>query len=289
MQPHRASDPEIAQRFFEVFHENSKQRRHDLDFNRRIYMVNSNPEFHVLMARTFKHYPGASAVALPEVDRMSGADVVATMRDRRSVRRFGGTALALQDLANVLGCSTGLTGQLEDGAVVQPVRAAPSAGALFPIETYVAALNVAGLPAGLYHYRVDRHELEHIQDGDPGPTLAHATFDAKLFEGAGAALLFAGAFGRSYFKYGERGYRFAVMEAGHICQNALLAAAGSGLGATSVGGFIDDELNAYLDIDGVDEAMLYMAVLGHPARAPQEEAAEQADAFLRALAEAQKR
>ncbi|HMQ92400.1 MAG TPA: SagB/ThcOx family dehydrogenase [Amaricoccus sp.] len=275
-------------RLSELFHENSKQRRNDLEFNRRIYMVNNNPDFHVLMARTFKHYPGAATIALPDVlPGAAAAGPVAVLGARRSVRRFDDRPLALAEVATLLHLCAGLTGSLEDGPVAQPVRAAPSAGALFPIETYLAASRIEGVEAGVYHYRVDRHVLERVSSRAPGPALAEATFDAKLFGQAAAVLIFAGAFGRSYFKYGERGYRFALLEAGHICQSALLAAAALGLGATPVGGFVDDEVNALLDLDGVDEAALYMAAVGHPRAGEAEpDSAEAAAArFLRTLAE----
>ncbi|MCB1373215.1 MAG: SagB/ThcOx family dehydrogenase [Rhodobacteraceae bacterium] len=275
-------------RLSELFHENSKQRRNDLEFNRRIYMVNNNPDFHVLTAHTFKHYPGAATIALPEArPRTAAAGPAALLGARRSVRRFDERPLALEDAAALLHLCAGLTGSLEDGPVAQPVRAAPSAGALFPIETYLAVSRVQGVEAGVYHYRVDRHVLERVSSRAPGPALAEATFDAKLFGQAAAVLIFAGAFGRSYFKYGERGYRFALIEAGHICQNALLAAAALGLGAIPVGGFVDDEVNALLDLDGVDEAALYMAAVGHPRTEEVEPESAEAAAtrFLRALAE----
>jgi SagB-type dehydrogenase family enzyme len=276
-------------RLSELFHENSKQRRNDLDFNRRIYMVNHDPEFHRLMARAFKHYPGAAVVALPAVAPASGAELETVLAARRSVRRFAARPLALDAVARLLRLAAGLTGELDAGADdPQPVRAAPSAGALFPIEAYLAASRVEGVPAGVYHYRVDRHVLERVTSGDPAQRLAEATFDAALFGQAAAVLILTGVFGRSYFKDGERGYRFALLEAGHIAQDALLVAAALGLGATPVGGFVDDEINDLLDLDGVDEAAVYMVAVGHTA-APDEEAADAADRFLRALAESTRR
>jgi len=271
-------------RLSELFHENSKQRRNDLDFNRRIYMVNHDPEFHRLMARAFKHYPGAALVALPAAAPEPGGGLETVLARRRSFRRFAARPLALDAVARLLGFAAGLTGTLDAGADPQPVRAAPSAGALFPIETYLAASRVEGVPAGVYHYRVDRHLLERVASGDPAPALVEATFDAALLGQAAAVLILAGVFGRSYFKYGERGYRFALLEAGHMAQNALLVAAALGLGATPVGGFVDDEVNGLLDVDGVDEAAVYLVAVGYPA-APGDEAADATERFLRALAE----
>lgn len=298
MKPSQGLSPDDPQplRLSELYHENSKQRRNDLDFNRRVYLANSNPDFHLLLARAFKHYPGAVRIDLADVPEEratdNSAEGLALLRGRRSVRRFEDRALGLADVSRLLQATAGITGLLEasDGGANQPVRAAPSAGALYPIETYLACLQVEGVDPGVYHYRVDRHALERVAGGTPRPVLAEATFDPRLLENAAVALVFTGVFGRSAFKYGERGYRFALLEAGHMCQNALLAARLLGLGGVPVGGFIDDEINALLDLDGVDEAALYMSVIGHPvpeaASADMEEAdmEEAAARFLRNLA-----
>jgi len=255
---------------FEVYHENSKQRRHDLEFNRRINLVNSNADFHQVIARSFKRYPGALFTPLPAVEPGEGPPFEWVAAFRRSIRRFTDTPLSLNALARLLYFGNGLSGHLDSNShgVVQPVRAAPSAGALYPVEIYVAVMAVEGLERGLFHYAVDGHGIELLRPGDFGDVFSQATFDPATFSGAAVAFILTGVFNRAHFKYGERGYRFTLLEAGHICQNLLLAATSNKLAAVAVGGFIDDEVNELLDLDGVDEAALYLLAAGHPAERP---------------------
>jgi SagB-type dehydrogenase family enzyme len=252
---------------FELYHENSKQRRHDFEFNRRINVVNNNVELHRVIARTFKSYPGSPYTPLPVVEPADGPAFERVAAERRSIRRFSGAPSSLDQLARLLFFGNGLTGRLDatSHGIVQPVRAAPSGGALFPIEIYVAVTAVDGLEAGIYHYAVDRHGLELRHTGDVVTTLSAATSDPATCARAAVTIILAGVFGRGHFKYGERAYRFALLEAGHICQNVLLTATALGLGAVPIGGFVDDEVNALLDVDGVDEAVVYMAAVGQPA------------------------
>src|SRR5262249_54334470 len=153
--------------------------------------------------------------------------------ERRSIRRFDGKPLSLRELTRLLYFGAGITGQLDASAhgVVQPVRAAPSGGALYPIEVYAAVIAVEGIDAGLYHYAVDRRGLELVRRGNPVEALCEATSDPEMISKAAVVFILTGVFGRSHFKYGERGYRFALLKAGHICQNILLEAAALRLGA----------------------------------------------------------
>jgi SagB-type dehydrogenase family enzyme len=255
---------------FEVYHENSKQRRHDLEFNRRINLVNTNADFHQVMARSFKGYPGALFTPLPVVEPAEGPPFERVAALRRSIRRFNGEPLRLDALARLLYFGNGLSGHLDSTShgSVQPVRAAPSAGALYPVEIYAAVMAVEGLEPGLFHYAVDRHGMELLRPGNFAGLFSETTFDPATFSRAAVAFVLTGVFTRAHFKYGERGYRFTLLEAGHVCQNLLLAATSQELGAVAVGGFIDDEVNELLDLDGVDEAALYLVAAGHPAERP---------------------
>jgi SagB-type dehydrogenase family enzyme len=268
MKPEPAAEEKIV--VSELYHENSKQRRNDLEFNRRINLVNSNPDFHRVIARSFKNYPGASVTKLPAVEPQDGLSYERAAALRRSIRRFSGAPLRIEELARLVYFGSGLTGHLEasEHDIVQPVRAAPSGGALYPIELYAAVLQVDGMESGIYHYAVDRHLMELLRPGNFANMLSDTTSDLATFAHAAVVFVLSGAFGRSHFKYGERGYRFAMLEAGHIAQNILLAATARGLGAVAVGGFIDEEVNDLLDLDGVDEAAIYMIAAGHPAPRP---------------------
>ena len=81
-------------------------------------------------------------------------------------------------------------------------------------------------------------------------------------ESCAVALVVTAMLWRSRFKYGQRGYRFALLEAGHLAQNVLLASEGLDLAAVPVGGFYDRRLAALLAIDGVNEVPLYVLPIG---------------------------
>ena len=140
----------------------------------------------------------------------------------------------------------------------QALRSAPSAGALYPFEIYVVVHNVEGLEPGIYHYAVRDHQLEVAATGD---FRAQALQQAMLGE-ADAAFVLAAVFDRSRHKYGERGYRYVYMEAGHISQNIGLQAVSLGLGSVGVGAFLDSEVNKLIGVDGSKEAAIYLQAVG---------------------------
>src|SRR5581483_8694883 len=140
-------------------------------------------------------------------------------------------------------------------------RPVPSGGALYPLELYVLALSVDGLEPGAYHYHPFRHRLERLGGADRR-TAGAALVDPSLADRAAALLVVTAMFWRSRFKYGLRGYRFALLEAGHLVQNAVLAAAALAVPALPLGGFYDRRLDALVGADGLDEATVYALLLG---------------------------
>src|SRR6266511_2685586 len=129
-------------------------------------------------------------------------------------------------------------------------RAVPSAGALYPLELSVLVRAVDGLPAGTYHYVPAADGLERVRDDAvPPPVVSHVFMDQPWAAGAAVVLVLSAVCRRSLVKYGDRGYRYLLLEAGHVAQNVVLAASGLGLGAVNLGGFFDDELSDLLGID----------------------------------------
>ena len=148
------------------------------------------------------------------------------------------------------------------GATADGRRTVPSGGGLYPLEVYVVAQRVGGVPCGVYRLTTDEPALELVREGSVDSALAEATPLPELVAGAAAVLFLAGVFHRSRFKYGLRGYRFTLLEAGHVAQNVVLAAAALRLPALPLGGFWDARVDALLGVDGVDESVLYGIVLG---------------------------
>jgi SagB-type dehydrogenase family enzyme len=222
------------------------------------------PEF---SRSAFKEYRLAGRVALPEPQPLSVALDRAILA-RRTMRSFAGLALNLGQVGTLLGLSY----RIMDAAALGvrsneiPRRPVPSGGALYPLELYLAAMNVEGLPAGLYHYHPARHALEVLAQTSPEPALSRSFLPASLPPGAGLVLCICGVLPRNRFKYEEFGYRLMLLEAGHLAQNVLLVVQALGLGGMPCGGFYDDRMHDYLGVDGVDEVCLYLLVIGHPAR-----------------------
>jgi len=209
---------------------------------------------------TYKKFPDAVRHNLPDLSAGGGLPLWETIAARRSVRRFSTRPLSLTDLSRLLWASQGITARTMGSAL----RASPSAGALYPVETYLAAHAVEGLPSGIHHYSVLRHELEELRSGDFREETARGALDQGIASSASVVFIWTACFPRSAWKYRERAYRYVYLDAGHIAENLALAAVAVGLGSCQIAALYDDEINRMLGIDGVDESVLYMSVVGHP-------------------------
>lgn len=251
----------------EVFHENSILHPSDIELYSRINYVNTSAEVRATISRPFVHYQGAPTIALPREFAPSGRSFEEILRARRSVRDFSGEAMTLETLAKILLLGDGIVHQWQtaDGSV-WGLRPAPSPGGLFPIEMYCLVLRVEGLTPGVYFYHAKDHALEHVGEVDPVDVLMEAVpAQAESFRQAGVCIALNAVMPRVKFKYGERGYRFLLLEAGHIAQNLLLLAEAENLGGVAIGGFLDEPLNNFLELNGVDEAVIYLTLLGNKA------------------------
>lgn len=222
--------------------------------------------------------PGATAaratrrnLALPTIDlpppSYPEADLGEQIRGRRSRRAFGGGPLAVHDLATLLHAAYGVI----DPSGADPVphsnlRSVPSAGGLYPLEIFVVARNLESVVPGLYHYDPFRHLLEVIRREEVEATLRELLIDLPQLRDipatCGALFFVSAAFWRTRFKYGLRGYRWVLVEAGHVGQNMLLTANSLGLSAYPNAGFWDRRVDDFLGLDGVNESVVYSLVAG---------------------------
>jgi SagB-type dehydrogenase family enzyme len=143
------------------------------------------------------------------------------------------------------------------------LRTAPSAGALYPIETYLCVNNVTGINPGIYHYSIEKRNLELISKGQYGEAISRAAMDQEMLAKGNVVFIWTAIFERSKWKYRQRAFRYVFFDAGHIGQNLALAAEGLGLGSCQVASFLDDEVNQLLQVDGVHESAIYLSVVGH--------------------------
>lgn len=214
-----------------------------------------------------KEYPDAPHTALPPPRREGGPGLWTVLQHRRSVRHYDERELSAEELGQVLWATDGLTRQAGDLAL----RTAPSAGGLFPIETYVAVHAVDGVEQGVWHYDLRRHRLDLVHAGDVRLATARAALDQPIAGTAAAVLLWSAVFERTLWKYRQRGFRYMYMEAGHLAQNAAVAAVALGLATCQIAALYDEEANALIGADGAGESVLYMSTLARPLEGAQPE------------------
>jgi SagB-type dehydrogenase family enzyme len=212
---------------------------------------------------TYKVYPTNNVIKLSRGFPEQILSLLEALKRRRSVRSFSSRPILLTDLSFLLWASTGVQ-RKENG---YEFRTTPSAGALYPIETYIIVNNVESLRKGLYHYKIRAHALEELKLADLGEEVAHAALEQKMCAEAAAVFVWTGVFQRSKWKYGQRAYRYVYLDAGHIAQNLAICATGIGLGTCQIGAFLDDEINEILAVDGTEESAIYLSVVGYPKQA----------------------
>jgi SagB-type dehydrogenase family enzyme len=225
----------------------------------------ATPDLQLSMTRAVRRLP------LPERElpppRRPDLPLWQAIAARRSCREFSEAPIEARDLAALLQAGYGPTHSLdsESGGRLLPLRSAPSGGALYPLELYVAALRVEGLCSGLYHFDPLKPVLAAARASLSAEEVASISTYPEIVRDCAAVMFLAAVFGRTRFKYGVRGYRFALLEAGHVAQNVLLTATALGLGAVPLGGYYDRLTDEFLGLDGVNESTLYTVAVGKPA------------------------
>ncbi len=212
------------------------------------------------MPEPFKEYKDAlSVVSLPEPKTPKEGNLWKLLTKRRTHRNYAASqSLKLNDLAALLWATQGLTAQFGDTFF----RTAPSAGGLYPIETYVCVRAVDGVEQGIYHFRPGDFDLELIRRGDFATALSEAALQQSVILGAQATFIWSGLIARARWKYRQRAYRYIYLDAGHIGQNLYLAGEALGIGVCAVGAFFDDDVNKIVGLDGREETVVYMATVG---------------------------
>jgi SagB-type dehydrogenase family enzyme len=180
----------------------------------------------------------------------------------------GGGELTLEALTRILFCADGLTRRTRIGGQDYHFRAAPSAGALYPIEIYAAVAETGELEQGLYHFSPADLRLRGLRRGDWRGLIARAAAGRPSLLRARAVLALSAIFWRSTWKYRARAYRYCFWDAGTILANLLAAAAAEGLSTELVTAFADPDIEALLGIDGEHEGALCLVALGSGADAP---------------------
>lgn len=206
-------------------------------------------------------YDGYLEIHLPLPGNPDGrlGDVI---RSRETARDIVAAEMSLDDLSTMLFHCYGETRDETRSGFPRKFRVIPSGGAMYPLELYLHASRIAALDSGIYHYDSSRHVLHLVDPGDKTRPISAALVQRDLALKASVLLFVTMIAERSVFKYGERGYRFALLEAGHLAQNFVLCGQALGLGAVTVGGYLDRRIDALLGIDGLDHSTVYMLAAG---------------------------
>ncbi len=193
-------------------------------------------------------------IRLPEPMLDSEISLEATLHERRSVRNFTTAPLSLEDVAQLLWAAQGVTTRTGE-------RTVPSAGALYPLDVYLAAGDLDGVQPGVYRYRPRSHELQLHVSGDVRRELARSALRQQAVANGAAVVIIAGDYGRTSARYGSRATRYVHMEVGHAAQNVYLQAQSLGLGTVIIGAFEDDAVSEVLELPN-NEAPLALMPLG---------------------------
>lgn len=242
--------PPDYQSLSELFHTNTKYHPfHFRQWEKPRVSFADDPVIAQWMQSPFKEYLSAQKIPLPipsELTMSAGEALVKPDGDTP----FGKEKLHVEELSSLLYFSAGVT---KEGR-----RPFPSADCLYPLEIYAAIPDATGCEPGLYHYNAKHHLLEFLFETEA--SLKESI--PKKMEEAGAVFFISSVFERTSLKYGDRGYRYALIETGHLVQNMVIAAKALHLLAIATGEFMDDRINALLGLDGVEEAVLFLVATG---------------------------
>ncbi len=195
--------------------------------------------------------------------RPGGSALMDLLAHRRSYREFAQKEMPLEHASALLASGYGAIARPRFGGQTPFLRrTVPSAGGLFPLELYLFTQRVQGLDDGLYHYDVIAHSLQQLRRENLFLTLEPMFYAYPFMKDANVVIAMAAVFLRTQVKYGPRGYRYILLEAGHVAQNVCLRAMELGLETLCMGGFLDSALNALVGLRLKDEGVVYTVAAG---------------------------
>lgn len=211
----------------------------------------------------YKQYPRFPLVLLPAGKKLPKSDFFMTLLARTSSRNYKGQPIDISAISQLLFLSAGITRIDEKNNTHK--RPYPSGGGRYPLEIYPVILRGSDkLKSGIYHYNVKFHSLELLKKGKFTNQIKELTGKINEVVIGNCSVLFVitAVFNRNEIKYGNRSYRYTLLECGHLAQNMCLTATALELKCCTIGGFIDNEMNNFLSLDEKKEQALYLVALG---------------------------
>jgi SagB-type dehydrogenase family enzyme len=240
----------------QFFHENTK---------RNVYYTAKEPDINT-KPESFKEISSCiERVVLPKEDHALTIHMPlqqAILR-RRSCRNFLPRPMTTENISKIFWYSQGISEVALYENFEIPFRPSPSAGALYPLELYPVIFNVEGLKKGVYHYSPIDHSLELLKEGDFTGHIPQLFMRQFYISGCSMCVVISAVIERTAWKYGSRGYRYILLEAGHVAQNICLIASAENLGTLTLGGFFDNLLANFLGVDPFFEPLIYGLAIGH--------------------------
>jgi SagB-type dehydrogenase family enzyme len=241
---------------WELFHENSKTSRYAAIPPDDAVVARMQRLWEALPYERYPRFELPPAAAFPDLP------LAEVMARRETARALVPRTIRLEQLATMLNFGYGVTRDLRQQGFPRAFRVVPSGGALYPLELYFYSSHVDGLAPGIYHYNAVLHDLRFLRPGDFSEQIERGLVEPALARGASLLVFTTAIFERSVFKYGDRGYRFVLLEAGHVAQNMNLAVTALGLGCVNMGGYFDRNIDSFLEIDGLTHSCIYMMAVG---------------------------
>lgn len=204
----------------------------------------------------FKGYSRFEEIVLPKPRLFLKNSLREALERRISEKKFSIMPVPINKISTLLYYSSGLKDRNSNKAAN---RFYPSGGARYPLETYFIALN-SQLPRGLYHYYLKSHSLEKLLILDNFDSDYY--FNQEWIRKSSCIIIITAVFKRTTMKYADRGYRHILTETGHLGQNIYLVSTALDLKCCAIGGYIDNKINKLLDIDGIDESVIYVIAIG---------------------------
>jgi SagB-type dehydrogenase family enzyme len=243
---------------WELFHENSKAAEHEA------FLSDEAAEVYARQMPESLVFEGYAEVKLPAAPLFLQTPLSEAVANRPAVAELAPRPIPLEHAAALLRHAYGTAGG-DASVTARRRRTVHSEGSLFPLEIFIYSARVTGLAPGIYHFEPPADRLRFLRSGDQSQKLASCLLDGRVALNAALLIFIAAMPERSVVRYGDRGYRFALLEAGAVVQNLNLAAGALDLTCRNLGEFYDRRIDEVLNLDGLTISTLYAASIGKPA------------------------